>query len=88
VDSRAGSENHVDRRLLYAADQRPDVDTYIIDSFTQIGQNSSGVASISPSNVFAQGLNVAGALSNGFSVAGFLTQPRLFSRWCSQPSSW
>jgi len=27
VDSRAGSENHVDRRLLYAADQRPDVDT-------------------------------------------------------------
>lgn len=48
---------------------------FIIDSFTQIGQNSSGVASISPSNVFAQGLNVAGALSNGFSVAGFLTQP-------------
>jgi type IV secretion system protein TrbL len=31
--------------------------------------------SISPSNVFGQGLNVAGALSNGFSVAGFLTQP-------------
>lgn len=48
---------------------------FIIDSFTQIGQNSSGVASISPSNVFAQGLNVAGALSNGFSIAGFLTQP-------------
>ena len=48
---------------------------FIIDSFTQIGQNASGVASISPSNVFAQGLNVAGALSNGFSVAGFLTQP-------------
>jgi type IV secretion system protein TrbL len=48
---------------------------FIIDSFTQIGQNSSGVLSISPSNVFAQGLAVAGALSNGFSVAGFLTQP-------------
>jgi type IV secretion system protein TrbL len=48
---------------------------FIIDSFTKIGQNSSGVVSISPSNVFAQGLAVAGALSNGFSVAGFLTQP-------------
>ena len=48
---------------------------FIIDSFTQIGQNSSGIVSISPSNVFAQGLTVAGALSNGFSVAGFLTQP-------------
>ncbi len=48
---------------------------FIIDSFTQIGQNSSRVASISPSNVFGQGLAVAGALSNGFSVAGFLTQP-------------
>jgi type IV secretion system protein TrbL len=48
---------------------------FIIDSFTEIGQNSSGVMSISPSNVFAQGLAVAGALSNGFSVAGFLTQP-------------
>jgi type IV secretion system protein TrbL len=48
---------------------------FIIDSFTQIGQNSSGMMSISPSNVFAQGLAVAGALSNGFSVAGFLTQP-------------
>ena len=43
---------------------------FIIDSFTQIGQNSSGVMSISPSNVFGQGLNVAGALSNGFSIAG------------------
>lgn len=48
---------------------------FIIDSFTQIGQNSSGVVSISPSDVFAQGLAVAGSLSNGFSVAGFLTQP-------------
>ena len=48
---------------------------FIIDSFTQIGQNSSGIAGILPSNVFAQGLAVAGALSNGFSVAGFLTQP-------------
>ena len=48
---------------------------FIIDSFTQIGQNSSGVVSISPSDVFGQGLSVAGALSNGFSVAGFLTQP-------------
>lgn len=48
---------------------------FIIDSFTKIGQTSSGVVSISPSAVFAQGLAVAGALSNGFSVAGFLTQP-------------
>jgi type IV secretion system protein TrbL len=48
---------------------------FIIDSFTQIGQNSSGVISISPSAVFAQGLSVAGSLSDGFSVAGFLTQP-------------
>jgi type IV secretion system protein TrbL len=48
---------------------------FIIDSFTQIGQNSSGVVSISPSDVFAQGLAVAGSLSNGFSIAGFLTQP-------------
>jgi len=48
---------------------------FIIDSFTEIGQSSSGVVSISPSDVFAQGLAVAGALSNGFSVAGFLTQP-------------
>lgn len=48
---------------------------FIIDSFTQIGQNSSGVVSISPSDVFAQGLAVAGALSDGFSAAGFLTQP-------------
>ena len=39
---------------------------FIIDSFTLIGQNSSGVAAISPSDVFAQGLAVAGALSNGF----------------------
>jgi type IV secretion system protein TrbL len=48
---------------------------FIIDSFTQIGQNSSGVVSISPSAVFAQGLSVAGSLSDGFSAAGFLTQP-------------
>jgi type IV secretion system protein TrbL len=48
---------------------------FIIDSFTKIGQNSSGVVSISPSDVFGQGLAVAGSLSNGFSVAGFLTQP-------------
>ncbi len=32
---------------------------FIIDSFTQIGQNSSGVVSISPSNVFGQGLAIA-----------------------------
>src|SRR5580704_12522934 len=48
---------------------------FIIDSFTQIGQNSSCVGSISPSNVFGQGLAVAGALSNAFSIAGFLTHP-------------
>ena len=33
---------------------------FIIDSFTQIGQNSSGVMSISPSNVFGQGLDCRG----------------------------
>jgi type IV secretory pathway TrbL component len=48
---------------------------FIIDSFTQIGQSSSGVVSISPSAVFAQGLSVADSLSDGFSAAGFLTQP-------------
>jgi len=50
---------------------------FIIDSFTQIGQNSSGVAAISPSDVFGQGLAVAGALSNAFSIAGFLTHPAI-----------
>ena len=33
----------------------------IIDSFEQIGQSSSGFAGISPSAVFAQGMNIAGA---------------------------
>src|SRR5580693_526618 len=40
---------------------------FIIDSFTQIGQNSSGVMSISPSNVFGQGIVVAA----GFIFLGF-----------------
>src|SRR3712207_9075231 len=35
---------------------------YIIQSFEQIGESASGVAALSPSAVFSQGLNIAGAL--------------------------
>jgi type IV secretion system protein TrbL len=45
----------------------------IIDSFEQIGQSSSGFAGISPSAVFAQGINIAGALMDGASTSAFFT---------------
>ncbi len=47
----------------------------IIDSFTAIGQNASGVAALSPSDVFAQGLQIAGALLGGASTSAFFTSP-------------
>ena len=45
----------------------------IIDSFEQIGQMSSGFNGISPSSVFAQGINIAGALMDGASTSAFFT---------------
>ena len=45
----------------------------IIDSFEQIGQSSSGFSGISPSAVFAQGINIAGALMDGASTSAFFT---------------
>jgi type IV secretion system protein TrbL len=47
----------------------------IIDSFTAIGQNASGVASLSPGDVFAQGLQIAAALLGGASTSAFFTNP-------------
>ena len=40
----------------------------IIDSFTTMGQNASGVAALSPGDVFAQGLDIAGSLLGGAST--------------------
>jgi type IV secretion system protein TrbL len=45
----------------------------IIDSFERIGQTSSGFNGISPSSVFAQGINIAGALMDGASTSAFFT---------------
>jgi type IV secretion system protein TrbL len=45
----------------------------IIDSFERIGQTSSGFNGISPSAVFAQGINIAGALMDGASTSAFFT---------------
>ncbi len=45
----------------------------IIDSFEQIGQSSSGFAGISPSAIFALGINIAGALMDGASTSAFFT---------------
>ena len=47
----------------------------IIDSFTTIGQNASGVIALSPGDVFAQGLQIAGALLGGASTSAFFTNP-------------
>jgi type IV secretion system protein TrbL len=47
----------------------------IIDSFTAIGQNASGVVALSPGDVFAQGLQIAGALLGGASTSAFFTNP-------------
>ena len=48
---------------------------WIIQSFEQIGATSSGVAALSPSGVFSQGLNIAGALMDGASTSAFFTKP-------------
>lgn len=45
----------------------------IIDSFEQIGQTSSGFSSIAPSDVFAQGIDIAGALMDSASTSAFFT---------------
>ena len=47
----------------------------IIDSFTQIGQNAAGLGALSPSDVFIQGLRIAGALLDGASTSAFFTNP-------------
>ncbi|HTW64659.1 MAG TPA: P-type conjugative transfer protein TrbL [Bryobacteraceae bacterium] len=47
----------------------------IIDSFTQIGQNTAGLGALSPSGVFIQGLSIAGALLDGASTSAFFTNP-------------
>jgi type IV secretion system protein TrbL len=47
----------------------------IIDSFTQIGQNAAGLGALSPSDVFMQGLSLAGALMDGASRSAFFTNP-------------
>ncbi len=48
---------------------------WIIQSFEQIGETSSGVAALSPSGVFSQGLNIAGALMDSASTSAFFTKP-------------
>jgi type IV secretion system protein TrbL len=47
----------------------------IIDSFTQLGQNAAGLGALSPSDVFVQGLSLAGALMDGASTSAFFTNP-------------
>jgi len=47
----------------------------IIASFTQIGQNAAGLGALSPSDVFMQGLGIAGALLDGASTSAFFTNP-------------
>lgn len=48
----------------------------IIDSFEQIGSNAAGMAApLSPSNVMAQGIQIAGALMDSAGSAGFFTNP-------------
>ncbi len=47
----------------------------IIASFTQIGQNAAGLGALSPSDVFTQGLGIAGALLDGASTSAFFTNP-------------
>lgn len=47
----------------------------IIDSFEQIGSTSSGVAALSPSSIFSQGLNIAGSLMDSASTSAFFVKP-------------
>jgi type IV secretion system protein TrbL len=58
--------------LLNAANWIP----AIIDSFNQIGSNAAGIAvTLSPGDIFSQGLTIAGALMDAASGAGFFTNP-------------
>ena len=57
--------------LLYGGSWIP----AIIDSFTAIGQTASGVTALSPGDVFAQGLQIAGVLLGGASTSAFFTNP-------------
>ena len=45
----------------------------IIDSFTQLGQQASGLGPLQPGDVFQRGLDLGGALLGGASDAGFLS---------------
>lgn len=48
----------------------------IIDSFEQIGSNAAAMAGpLSPSDVMAQGINIAGALMDSAGSSGFFTNP-------------
>ena len=48
----------------------------IIDSFEQIGSGAAGMAGpLSPSDVMAQGINIAGALMDSAGTSGFFTNP-------------
>jgi type IV secretion system protein TrbL len=44
----------------------------VISSFTQIGANAAGISSISPTQVFVQGLKIAGTMMAAASDSGFL----------------
>jgi type IV secretion system protein TrbL len=44
----------------------------VISSFTQIGANATGISSISPTQVFVQGLKIAGTMMAAASDSGFL----------------
>src|SRR5215469_7794801 len=46
----------------------------IIDSFNQIGANAAGIGvTLSPGDIFSQGLTIAGALMDAASSSGFFT---------------
>jgi len=45
----------------------------IVDSFTQLGQQASGLGPLQPGDVFQRGLNLGGALLGSASDAGFLS---------------
>ena len=48
----------------------------IIDSFNQIGANAAGIGvTLSPGDIFSQGLTIAGALMDAASSSGFFTNP-------------
>ena len=45
----------------------------IVDSFEMLGQNAAGTGPLDPGDVFARGLNLAGALIDGASTSGIFT---------------